>query len=96
MEILEAAAVVADVIVLVDLIVVLKWLSCIHRLTLDHNLSQSTSSAHGARSVARVLSRVLCSETVQDETAGAEPVCCDDVTGVILQRETICEVDIRF
>lgn len=59
------------------------------RPTLHYDLSQRTSAAHGVGSVAGILPRVVGGETVQDEAVGAGPVWRDDVTGVVLQGETV-------
>lgn len=59
------------------------------RPTLHYDLSQRTSAAHGVGSIAGILPRVVGGETVQDEAVGAGPVWRDDVTGVVLQGETV-------
>lgn len=59
------------------------------RPTLHYDLSQRTSAAHGVGSVAGILPRVVGGQTVQDKAVGAGPVWRDDVTGVVLQGETV-------
>lgn len=74
---------------ILEVAMVTRWRSGVSTLTLHHHPGQRAGVPHAAGRVAHVLSTVVCGHTVQDETAGARPVGCDDVTGVILQREAV-------